>query len=474
MKKSSFRTFLVGLFAGILGSALFYFAVPDKKVLLQNGEPSNALAKFASTGPFSPTLNENFVASSEISTPSVVYIKTLTGPNNSFSDPFDWFFGGGNRVIGGSGSGVIYSKDGYVITNNHVIAGAEKIEVIRGSRLYSAKVVGTDPSTDLAVLKIEAKNLPNITFGNSRKLRVGEWVLAVGNPFNLTSTVTAGIVSAKGRNINILNSQFPIESFIQTDAAINPGNSGGALVDMEGKLVGINTAILSRTGSYTGYGFAVPSDIVAKVVKDLIEYGEVQKVFIGLEVTDPDKETVSKEDSDDFTGVVVSFVDPGGAAENAGIRKSDLITEIDGEKILGKASFDEQLAYKRPGDRVTMRYRRSGSEREVVLKLTNREGTTDIVKRDIVTSQRMGASFENLSKVEKNRFKINQGVRVTEVSGGVFGRLGVQEGFIILSINGTPVKTASEVVKILDGLKGRVVLEGVDFNGMSGYYSFNL
>lgn len=472
--KQSLRTFLTSLAAGILGSAAFYFLAPGKEVFLRNASLSDAPAKFANFNPLSPSLNENFVGASAISTPSVVYIKTLTGANNSAFDPFDWFFGGGNRIIGGSGSGVIYSKDGYIITNNHVIAGAEKIEVIRGSRSYAAKVVGTDPSTDLAVLKIEANNLPSITFGNSRKLQVGEWVLAVGNPFNLTSTVTAGIVSAKGRNINILNSQFPIESFIQTDAAINPGNSGGALVDMEGKLVGINTAILSRTGSYTGYGFAVPSDIVAKVVKDLIEYGEVQKVFVGLEVTDPDEQTVSKWDSDDFMGVVVNYVEPGGAAESAGIRKGDVVTVIDGEKILGKSSFDEQLAYKRPGDRITMRYQRGSSEREVVLKLTNREGTTDVVKRSIFSSQRMGASFENLSKVERNRFKIDEGVRVAEVSGGVFGRLGVQEGFIILRINGKNVKTASEIVKILDDLKGRVVLEGVDLNGMSGYYSFYL
>lgn len=222
-------------------------------------------------------MNGDFVAASAQSTPSVVFIQTVGTGSYQNHSWFDWFFNG-NSQISSSGSGVIFSDNGYIITNNHVIEKADKIEVIHERRTYQAKVIGTDPSTDLAILKVEAEGLPAVKIGNSKNLQIGEWVLAVGNPFNLTSTVTAGIVSAKARNINVVNSQFPLESFIQTDAAINPGNSGGALVNSKGELVGINTAILSKTGSYTGYGFAVPVDIVVKVVKDLIKYGCVQKL----------------------------------------------------------------------------------------------------------------------------------------------------------------------------------------------------
>ena len=265
----------------------------------------------------------DFVAASQVAIPSVVYIKTISGQEESTIDFF--FFGNPNQKQASSGSGVIFSANGYVVTNNHVVDNAETIEVVHQKRSYPAKVIGLDPSTDLALLKIDAKALPAIRVADSRKLSVGEWVLAVGNPFNLTSTVTAGIISAKGRNINLVSAQFPIESFLQTDAAINPGNSGGALVNTRGELVGINTAIFSRTGSYTGYGFAVPSDIVKKVVEDLIKYGTVQKAFFGADVTEVDSKIGEKLGLPDYAGVAITELAPDGPAARSGLKVNDII-----------------------------------------------------------------------------------------------------------------------------------------------------
>ena len=289
-------------------------------------------------------IGEDFAEASARSTPSVVYIKTISESQYSGSSWMELFFEGRTNQQVSSGSGVIYTSDGYIITNSHVIDNATQIEVIHDKRTYKAEVVGTDPSTDLAVLKIEGEGMPAVSLGNSRNLCVGEWVLAVGNPFNLNSTVTAGIVSAKGREINILQSKFPIESFIQTDAAINPGNSGGALVDRHGDLVGINTAILSRTGSYAGYGFAVPVDIVRKVVDDLIEYGEVQKAFFGADVVDVNWEIAEQLKTQELNGVVLSYLQRYGAAEKAGLQKGDIILKIDNEPVNSRSDFEELIS----------------------------------------------------------------------------------------------------------------------------------
>jgi Do/DeqQ family serine protease len=415
----------------------------------------------------------DFVAASAISTPSVVYIKT-SSTAYAQQDFFDFFFGGSGREqkVISSGSGVIFTSDGYIVTNNHVIENATSIEVIHNKRSYIAKLVGTDPSTDLAILKIEAKNLPNAKLGRSRDVQVGEWVLAVGNPFNLESTVTAGIVSAKGRNINILSSQFPIESFIQTDAAINPGNSGGALVNGRGELIGINTAILSRTGSYTGYGFAVPVDIVVKSVNDIIKYGEVQKAFMGAEVTDITPETFAQYKLEDYTGAVVTYVEKGGVAEKLGIRKGDVIVKINTDEINTKSGFDEQLSYYRPGDKIKVSYRQGGKVREGEIILTNREGTTEILKRETFSVEGLGADLETVSKVERDKLGIGNGVRVSNIRSGLMGRLGMEEGFIITAINKRPVTSAKEVVDVLASMRGRVIIEGVDKRGRGSYYQF--
>jgi serine protease Do len=317
--------------AGIAGSFAYnkFFKSTDTYYVNQG---NSALMDYASMKRYQNVdMTGDFVLASAASTPSVVFINTLS--QQQYNNWFDLYFGGGNQQVQGSGSGVIYSADGYIMTNNHVIASATQIEVVHEKKTYAAKLIGTDPSTDLAILKIEAENLPAIKFGSSRDLKIGEWVLAVGNPFNLTSTVTAGIVSAKGRNINIVNSQFPIESFIQTDAAINPGNSGGALVNVRGELIGINTAILSKTGSYTGYGFAVPVDIVKKIVRDIIKYGEVQKSFVGAEVDEINSAVATKYKLDDLKGVIVNYIQKDGAAEKIGLEKGDVILKMNEEPI---------------------------------------------------------------------------------------------------------------------------------------------
>lgn len=418
----------------------------------------------------------NFVTASEKSTPAVVYIKTTANvPQRSFND---WFFGdafgtGRDNLVINSGSGVIVSSDGYIVTNNHVVEKSVKLEVILTDKsAYEAKLIGTDPSTDLALLKIEAKNLPTIKFTNSNQLRVGEWVLAVGNPFNLTSTVTAGIVSAKGRNLNLLNNIFPIESFIQTDAAINPGNSGGALVNIDGDLVGINTAILSRTGAYNGYGFAIPTNIVQKVIRDLKEFGAVQKAFFGADVIDLDAKIKEKEKLNSLKGVFVSSIASYGPAQEANIREGDVIIELNGSVINSKANFDEQLSYYRPGEKINLAFVRDGKQQNVQLTLTNTEGTLEMLKNESVSSAKLGADFEPVGKFEKDKLKINNGVRISNITQGYVRRLGLREGFIITHINKIEVMKADQCIDLLENMRGQVSVEGVDQNGRKAYYSY--
>jgi Do/DeqQ family serine protease len=473
--RQTLKVLLLSFIAGISGAYTFEQFKPEQsQTALQTQLPLQQ-ASNRETHPKALAVTPDFVAASALSTPSVVYIKTASTAYAQ-QDFFDFFFGGSGREqkVISSGSGVIFTGDGYIVTNNHVIENATTIEVIHSKRSYVAKLVGTDPSTDLAILKIEGKNLPNARLGRSKEVQVGEWVLAVGNPFNLESTVTAGIVSAKGRNINILSSQFPIESFIQTDAAINPGNSGGALVNARGELIGINTAILSRTGSYTGYGFAVPVDIVMKTVNDIIKYGEVQKAFLGAEVTDITSETFKQYNLSEYTGTVVTYVEKGGVAEKLGIRKGDVIVKINAEEINSKSAYDEQLSYYRPGDKVKVTFRQGAKVREGEVILTNREGTTQVLKRETFSVEGLGGDLETISKVERDKLGIENGVRVSNVRTGLMGRLGMEEGFIITAINKRPVTSAKEVVDVLGRLKGRVIVEGIDKRGRGSYYQFSL
>jgi serine protease Do len=406
-----------------------------------------------------------------VSTASVVYIKTRS--QNSYGNSWmDWFFGGGTTQSISSGSGVIYSDDGFIITNNHVIDQADQIEVILGKKTYSASIIGTDPSSDLAVLKIDEKNLPNIHVSTSHDVQIGDWVLAVGNPFNLTSTVTAGIVSAKGRELHISNEMFPIESFIQTDAAINPGNSGGALVNLDGHLIGINTAILSKTGSYAGYGFAVPSDIVKKVVDDIIKYGEVQKAFFGAEVTDINSEIAAQLNTEDFSGVVISRIQSDGAAAKIDLRKDDIILKFDNAVVDSRSQFEEILSYKSPGDKVNVVFKRNQKIISNTITLTNKEGTTEILKRQVFTSRSLGAEFEKISKVERDRLQTEQGVRITKVYQGLVAQMGLSEGFIITYINKVPITDPETLADILTKIRGRVYLEGINKQGRKEMYRY--
>ena len=416
----------------------------------------------------------DFVEASAKSTSSVVYIKTTTA-NQMAQNWFDQFFYGGGMTqqMVSSGSGVIFSTNGYIVTNLHVIDKADKIEVVLDKKTYNANLIGTDPNTDLAVLKINAENLIPIQFGNSKSLKVGEWVLAVGNPFNLNSTVTAGIVSAKGRNINVLKSKFPIESFIQTDAAINPGNSGGALVNIKGDLIGINTAILSQTGSYAGYGFAVPVDIVKKVTMDLVEYSEVQKSFTGVDITEIDDQNAVKYGLKSLNGVLISSVLKESPADKMGLKPNDVILEIENEKINSISAFEEILSYQRPGSSIHLKYERNGNLIETELKLTNKEGNFDLLKREIIVSDELAADLENVSKIEKQKLNTEGGVRILKIrSNSIFSRMGIGEGFVIISINKNPINSVSDLTNTLKTIKGRVILEGIDINSRRGYFSY--
>lgn len=417
----------------------------------------------------------DFVKAGEVATPCVVFIKTTSEVQRQSG--WGWFFDfdpfGSIGEVASTGSGVIVSKDGYIVTNNHVIKGAKTIEVVlnKNKKTFKARLVGAHSSSDLALLKIDAENLPFINFANSDQLKIGEWVVAVGNPFNLTSTVTAGIVSAKGRNISIVNEQFPIESFIQTDAAINPGNSGGALVDLEGNLVGINTAIASKTGSYVGYGFAIPSKIVSKIIKDLKEYGAVQRAFSGLTVQDIEGELAIKY-GDQESGVYVHSVSESCPDAKKYIEQSDIILAINGVTIDNKSVFDEQLAYYRPGDKITLRLLRDGKTLERVIQLVNEDGGTSVYVRNILTSTALGADFEAITRAEKDLYKINTGVKIVSVKQGRIAQMGFSEGYIIVSVNQKRDKTAQELISILEQSTGRIILEIVSPDGQKSVTQF--
>ncbi len=465
--------------SGIAGAYVFFkFQNPVVLFTQQNSNPINSATISTANYKGVPITENNFVKASQIATPTVVFIKTLTN-QRGYNDPFGDFWGGmdffGRRgPVSSSGSGVIISEDGYIVTNFHVVKDANTIEVIlnNNKHSYSAKIIGTDPSTDLALLKIEAKNLPHITLGNSDNVQIGEWVLAVGNPFNLTSTVTAGIVSAKGRNINIVNNTFPIESFIQTDAAINPGNSGGALVDLEGKLVGINTAIASNTGSYNGYGFAIPVNIVAKIIKDLIEYKEVQRGFTGMDVKDIDAGLAEKLNINNNLGVYIQSILTDGPADNAGLKVGDVIIKINRKDIDSKSIFDEQLAYNRPGDKVTISILRNTKEIDITITLLNREGTTAIMKKGTVSSESLGADFQAVPKLEKDKYGIKNGIRITNIRQGRVASMGLSEGFVLIALNKKEYEKPEDLIQDLERARGQVVIEGIFPNGGRGVFSF--
>lgn len=389
---------------------------------------------------------------------SVVHVKVKQEVKNSiqeFGDPFfDFFFGQPRsfqqpEATTGAGSGVIISTDGYIVTNNHVIDNAAEIEVtLNDKRTFKAKVIGTDPSTDVALIKIEATDLQPIAIGNSDNLKVGEWVLAIGNPFNLTSTVTAGIISAKAREMSgVITSERKIESFIQTDAAINPGNSGGALVNTAGELVGINTAIASQTGSYIGYGFAIPTTIVSKVVRDLKDYGIVQRAVLGVKIANINDKLAKDKNLKTMDGAYVDDVVSNSSAKDAGIKQGDIIVAINDVRIKSVAELQEQVAAYRPGDNINVTVNRSNKEITLRVTLKNSSKNTNIVKA--VDMDRLGATLEPLSTQTKQRLNYNGGLLVDEVQrSGLFAKAGIYKGFIILKINNKTVSSVKEVKEI--------------------------
>ncbi len=373
----------------------------------------------------------------------------------------------------GSGSGVIINSDGYIVTNNHMVQGADDIEVsLHDNRIYKAKVIGTDPTTDLALLQIKEKNLVYIPFVDSDKIEVGEWVLAVGNPFNLNSTVTAGIVSAKGRNINILQNSNAIESFIQTDAAINPGNSGGALIDLRGGLVGINTAIASPTGAYSGYGFAIPSNIVSKVVEDLMSFGFVQRGYLGIVIRNVDGNLAKEKDLELSEGVYVDSLASKSAAADAGIKKGDVIVKVNKAKVKTTAELLETVGRHRPGDKLDLQVSRNGKVKDFTITLRNSKGEANLSKKETdLVLVRLGIELEELSAKEAKKLDVSGGLRVRKINSGLIQRqTSLKEGFIILQVDGKSINSLDEFENYLNLKGGGIMLSGIYENYPGTYY----
>jgi len=427
----------------------------------------------------------DFVTAANRTVNSVVHVKTQTQVQPAFNPWFDFFgYSQEPQVQRSSGSGVIISTDGFIITNNHVIEGADKLVVtLNNNKNYEGVVVGRDPSTDIAVIRIEEKNLPAIVWGNSDEVQVGQWVLAVGNPFDLTSTVTAGIVSAKARNINLLSDRrtseeiFPVESFIQTDAAVNPGNSGGALVNAKGELVGINTAIASRTGGYTGYSFAVPTSIARKISEDLIRFGNVQRAFIGVRINDVTEEQANAKGLKEVAGVYVSSLTEGGAAAAGGMKEGDVILRVGEKHVRNVPELQEQISQFRPGDKVNVSVWRDSRMQQVTVTLRNRDGGAELENfeaRAAATVASLGADFIAPVDGELRALRIQGGAKVEVLNNGKLKAAGVQKGFIITKVDSERVSSPDDLARILKGKSGGVLIEGIYPNGTKAYYGFGL
>jgi len=419
----------------------------------------------------------DFTLAAEKTINAVVHVKTQS--TVEYRNPiYDFFYGdrykGESEPVVGFGSGVIISPEGYIVTNNHVVESSEKLFItLNDKREFEAEIVGTDKSTDLAVLKVKADNINFISFGNSDLLKVGEWVLAVGNPFNITSTVTAGIVSAKGRSMQIIQDNYRIESFIQTDAAVNRGNSGGALVNLKGELIGINTAIVSPSGGYVGISFAIPVSIVEKVVKDLIEYGVVQRAIIGVSIGDITAELAKEKKLDKIEGVYVTEVRDNSAAKDAGIETGDVILKINEIGVNSPSELQEQVGRYRPGDKINVLIKRKDKMKQFEVTLRNLQGDTKVVKTGTYDTI-LGAKVVELDNDEKAKLGLKYGVKIAELQTGKLKSEGVKEGFIITQVNNKPVYTVTELDKIIKSVKGGVYIEGIYPNGVVAYYAFGL
>lgn len=502
------KKFGILIIAAVLGSAL---SIGTLKLLDKENSKTLKIEHISGTPVVGATYTLNndgeivpldFTEVAEKVMPAVVHIKSTqvqqinnqqynNDPFREFynDDFFKHFFGPdfkweqqprqrGPQTRVGAGSGVIINSEGYIITNNHVIANADDIEVtLEDNKVLKAKVIGADPSTDLALIQIREKDLPFVPLVNSDEVKVGEWVLAIGNPFNLNSTVTAGIVSAKGRNINILQDRSAIESFIQTDAAINPGNSGGALVNLQGGLIGINTAIASPTGAYAGYGFAVPANIVSKVVEDLLKYGMVQRGYLGLMIRSVDGNLATELDLDITEGVYVDSIAENSAAGDAGVKEGDIILAVDESKTRSSAKLLELIGRHHPGDKVVLSINRKGKEMEIPVTLRNQEGNEKIAERnskEVLTV--LGVNLEEVSEKTAKKLNIDGGVKITRLKPGKLSRqTNIKEGFIITRVDGKKIKSIDEFISMLENKTGGVMMEGIyeDYPG-TYYYAFGL
>lgn len=474
----------IGGIASLTATHFYYNSIKSGNNLTSNQNSNHQIRLVNSNENNLPSINSDFTNAAEKSVNSVVHIKVKsTQVNNLNYDPFtELFFGPQRRQQNftqqSSGSGVIISDDGYIVTNNHVISGADEIEVVMNDkRTYEGTLIGADASTDVALIKIKEKNLPFLNYGNSDAVKVGEWALAVGNPFNLESTVTAGIISAKGRSNILDNSKRPIESFIQTDAAVNPGNSGGALVNIYGDLIGINTAIASNNGAYQGYSFAVPVNIVKKIVSDLIEFGTVQRAYIGVVTRDIDAKFANEKNIKVLNGVYINGVADGGSAFDAGITEGDVITKIEGVGISSFSALQEQLSKYRPGNKINVEILRNNSPKNLALTLKSLDNTTKLVKKSEIakaTVDALGAEFSEVEKSELERLRISNGVKVDKLMNGKFAQVGIKEGFIITSIDKKKVSLPSDIKTIMADKSGVISVQGYYPNGLGITYQFNL
>jgi serine protease Do len=483
--------FAIALIGGASALIIDHYYLNERANYLSEASIHNPLpVKFAGLKTMMPEGNTDFVSAAQKGVPAVVYIesKVKMEGERTYNSMWDYFYGQSQpNIVEGevSGSGVIVSADGYIVTNNHVVDEAGKIEItLSDKKKYVAKVIGKDPETDLALLKIDATNLPYIEYGNSDELQVGQWVLAVGNPYNLTSTVTAGIVSAKGRNIDLLPSEvashrvYPIESYIQTDAAVNPGNSGGALINTTGQLVGINSAIASNTGSYTGYSFAIPVNLVRKVVADLLQYGNVQRAFIGVNIRNVSEELSKSAGLNSMNGAYVDSVLSDGAAKAAGIKQGDIILKVGDQDVNDVSSLEELVGRHRPGDVINVTITRNNQQMQIPVTLRNLDGTTAVVMptkpSDIVALSQLGVSLAPVSDEEKQKLNLEGGAKVAQLNEGTLKDIGVKRGFIITKIDHQKVKSPEDVKSLLDETSGGVLVEGVYPNGMRAYYAFGM
>lgn len=492
--KKSIKSIGLGLLGGII--PLGVFLMVENGSMFNNGTSHQIKIEQSATSASTVGLDSDadgplktdFTTAAEGSVKSVVHVKTKIVQQYTQQNPFLDFFGGpgsGNRTFKrygrASGSGVIVSEDGYILTNNHVIENAKSIEVtLDNNKTYKASVVGADPATDIAVIKIDAKGLRPMPIGNSDNLKVGQWVLAVGNPFNLTSTVTAGIISAKGRNINLIGRDdkniMPIESFIQTDAAVNPGNSGGALVNTAGQLVGINTAIASQTGNYAGYSFAVPSKLAVKVMNDLMKYGVVQRAFLGIKIQPITQKLMDDKDIHVSDGIYVASVNKGSAAGKAGIKEGDVITKIGSKELNTVPALQREIGERRPGDKVTLTVLRKGKEITKNVTLRGKDGSTKLTsKEEIDAHSALGATFTKITNDDKKELNINSGVKIASITAGKLKSAGLTKDMIITKVNNQVVTSVKQLTEILNNkTEGGVLLEVLSPSGQKNYIGFGL